>query len=183
MTVRLKTYGECTTRKADLPPLCDSCKWSQRVKGVRRGDDFTECQALEKTIWFHVTECDAYRDKASIPSSTYEQIAWVRLEESHWITPAELYKGGKHIGITGRAILRRVRIPVAETTYDEATATIAQAGQSRGRDVPGDFPVPGQQGLDDAGHWAVQCRDYVRRRFLGARAWAVRVSRQVLRQA
>jgi len=66
--------------------LCETCRWSTIIRGVKLGDEIVECSELSyrnRRVPFPVTSCSRYGDRRLPSLREMEELAWVLRSDPH----------------------------------------------------------------------------------------------------
>ena len=66
--------------------LCEICRWSTIIRGVKLGDEIVECSELSyrnRRVPFPVTSCSRYGDRRLPSLREMEELAWVLRSDPH----------------------------------------------------------------------------------------------------
>lgn len=85
--------------------LCESCRWSTVIRGVRLADEIVECSQLSYTnqrIPFPVASCSGYSQRHRPTLREMEEIAWVlksdpRRNQIGFVHPNKLTEDERHV--------------------------------------------------------------------------------------
>ena len=69
--------------------LCQSCKYSGKLKGRQFNQEYVYCSIFEKMIGMHVTECSNWHDAKEPTAYEYNQSAWIMFEGKFY-SPTEV---------------------------------------------------------------------------------------------
>ena len=82
--MRIKVRGG--TAALHERPLCESCRWSTVIRGLRLGDEIVECSQLSfrnQRVPFPVASCSGYINRNHPSIREMEEIAWILRSDSH----------------------------------------------------------------------------------------------------
>jgi hypothetical protein len=76
--VRIKVRGG--TAALHERPLCESCRWSMVIRGLRLGEEIVECLQLSyknQRVPFPVASCSGYMNRNHPSLREMEETAWI----------------------------------------------------------------------------------------------------------